>query len=80
MDASSPTVATESIFITGIIDAAEHRNVGIVDIPRAFMQADDNDRTIMKIDGGMAKTLLEIYGDTYGPYLTQEYGKPTLYV
>jgi hypothetical protein len=37
-DASSPTVATESVLILCIIDAEEHRDVAIVDIPNAFVQ------------------------------------------
>ena len=80
MDASSPTVTTESIFITGIIDTTEHRCVGIVDIPWAFIQADDNDGIIMKIDGRMAEMLMEIDKGVYGSYLCQESGKPVLYV
>jgi hypothetical protein len=37
-DASSPTVATESVFLSCIIDAEEHRDVTVVDIPNAFVQ------------------------------------------
>jgi hypothetical protein len=32
-DASSPTVATESVLLSCIIDAEEHRDVTVVDIP-----------------------------------------------
>ena len=78
--ASSPTVATESVFITGIMDAAEHRCVGVVDVPGAFMQAIDTDGTMMRIDGRMAELLVEIDGDTYGPCVTHERGKSVIYV
>jgi hypothetical protein len=37
-DAISPTVATESVLLSCIIDAEEHRDVAIVDIPNAFVQ------------------------------------------
>jgi hypothetical protein len=37
-DASSPTVATESVLLSCIIDAEEHRDVTVVDIPNAFVQ------------------------------------------
>jgi hypothetical protein len=37
-DASSPTVATESVLLPCIIDAEEHRDVAVVDIPNAFVQ------------------------------------------
>ncbi len=39
-DAASPTVSTEAIFITALIDAFENREVAIIDVPGAFMQAD----------------------------------------
>jgi hypothetical protein len=37
-DASSPTVATESVLLSCIIDAEEERDVAVVDIPNAFVQ------------------------------------------
>ena len=37
-DASSPTVATESVILTSIIDALEKRDVATVDIPNALIQ------------------------------------------
>ena len=36
-EASSPTVAIESLLLTCMIDAEEHRDVAVVDIPCAFM-------------------------------------------
>jgi hypothetical protein len=36
-DASSPTVATESVLLTCIIDAEEGRDVAVIDIPNAFV-------------------------------------------
>jgi hypothetical protein len=35
---SSPTAATESVLLTSIVNAAENRDVAIVDIPNAFIQ------------------------------------------
>jgi hypothetical protein len=37
-DASSPTIATESVLLSCIIDAEEHRDVAVVDIPNAFLK------------------------------------------
>jgi hypothetical protein len=37
-DASSPTVATEAILLSCIIDAKEGRDVAVIDIPNAFIQ------------------------------------------
>ena len=39
-DASSPTVATESVLLSCVIDAKERRDVATVDIPGACMQGD----------------------------------------
>ena len=53
-DLSSPTAALESIFITGVIDAHEGRDVMTCDIPNAFIQADmpttraGEDRVVMR--------------------------------
>eukprot|EP00978_Attheya_sp_CCMP212_P032460 scaffold126826_cov58-Attheya_sp.AAC.1 len=39
-EASSPTVAIESLMLACVIDAKEKRDVAVVDIPGAFMQVD----------------------------------------
>lgn len=54
-EASSPTVAIESVMLSCIINAKEERDVGIVDLPGAFMQADMEDTIHMKLEGKMAK-------------------------
>jgi hypothetical protein len=37
-DASSPTIATEAILLSCIIDAKEGRDVAVIDIPNAYIQ------------------------------------------
>jgi hypothetical protein len=37
-DASLPTVATEAVLLSCIIDAEEGRDVAVIDIPIAFIQ------------------------------------------
>ena len=60
-DTSSPTVMTESVFLTSAIEAKENRKVVTLDIPNAFIQTPieerdkDGDRYIMKIRGAMVK-------------------------
>ena len=54
-DSVSPTASLERIFLTGIIEAKEKRDVMTIDIPYAFIQApmsvtkDGEDRVIMKL-------------------------------
>ena len=80
-DATSPTVATEAVFLTAVIDALENREVAIVDIPGAFMQVDlDDELVIVRLTGKMVELLIEIDPDMYRPYLTHERGEPVLYV
>ena len=79
-DAMSPTVATESVFLTALIDAKEQRFVAIVDVPGAFMQADMDPGVYMRINGKMAMLLLEIDHEMYSPYVVMEKGKKVIYV
>ena len=79
-DARAPTVSTEAVFMTAVIDAMENRTVAVVDIPGAFMQADMDPGVYMRIDGAMAELLMEIDYDMYHPHMVKEKGKPVIYV
>ena len=79
-DARAPTVSTEAVFMTAVIDAMENRTVAVVDIPGAFMQADMDQGVYMRIDGAMADLLMEIDYDMYHPHMVKEKGKPVIYV
>ena len=59
-EASSPTVAIESVMLSCVIDTKEGRDVAMVDIPGAFMQADIDDLIHMKLEGKMAVPLVRI--------------------
>ena len=41
-ESASPTVSTEAIFITSVIDAKENQEVAIVDLPGAFLHAEND--------------------------------------
>ena len=60
VDTSSPTVSTESLFITSDTDAKEERNVAIVNIPGAFLQTKASDGTIIKLQGVLVDTLVRV--------------------
>jgi hypothetical protein len=71
-DASSPTVATESVLLTAIIDALEHRDVAVVDVPNAFIQKrihKVDEMAIIRIRGELVDILVEITPETYKPYM-----------
>ena len=76
----SPTVSTEAVFLTALVDAQEGRHVATVDVPGAFMQADMDELVHVKLEGKMAELLLEIDPVMYSPYMTKERGTTVLYV
>jgi hypothetical protein len=72
-DASSPTVATESVLLTCIIDAEEGRDVAVIDIPNAFIQTrieDEKDMAFIKLRGVLVDILVKIAPDVYESYVT----------
>jgi Reverse transcriptase (RNA-dependent DNA polymerase) len=79
-EASSPTVAIESVMLSCVIDAKEQRDVATVDIPGAFMQADMDEVVHMRLEGKMAELLSKVDPDLYQPYIKTVGGKPVLYV
>ena len=79
-DASSPTVAIESVMLTSIIDASEKRDVATVDIPGAFLQASMDEVVHMKITGTMVDILEALQPLKYKEFIMFEKTKKTLYV
>jgi hypothetical protein len=74
-DTSSPTVTTESILLSCIIDAEEERDVMVIDIPNAFIQTkvkDEKDMAIIKLRGVLVDILVEIAPDVYKSYATTD--------
>ena len=74
-DASSPTVATESVLLSCIIDAKEGRDVAVIDIPNAFVQTrveDEKDMAFIKICGVLVDILVEIAPDVYKSYVSMD--------
>ena len=84
-EAGSPTAHTESLIITGVIDAKENRCVATVDLPNAFLTCENeklkphHEEDIMKVQGQLALMLCEIAPHIYKPFLIFERGQPTLY-
>ena len=79
-DATSSTITTEVVFLTAMIDTLENRDVAVIDIPGAFMQADMDDEVIIHFEGKMTELLIEVDEDLYGPYAMMEHGKTVIYV
>jgi hypothetical protein len=84
-EASSPTVAAESILLTRIIKAKEKRDVMTTDIPNAFVQisaglTEVGERMIIKIRGTLVDMLVELDSHTYKEHISFENGSKILYI
>ena len=83
-ESSSPTVSTESVLLTSIIDAQEGREVAVIDIPNAFIQTrvqDAKDRVIIRITGVIVDWLVKAAPKVYASYVaTNKRGENSLLV
>ena len=70
LDGSSPTVATDSVFMTGVVDALEGRAVAILDIANAFLQAKNDKKIIMLIRGRLVEMMVAVEPSLYLKYVT----------
>ena len=79
-DATSPTVSTEVVFVSAVIDAHEGRDIAVIDIPGAYLHANMDDAVFVKFQGKMVELLVKIDPKIYRPYVEiDKYGKKVLY-
>ena len=79
-DSTAPTVSTEAVFLTAVIDALENRDVAVLDVPGAFMQADIDELVHVRFTGEMVKMLLQIDKQMYSEYVMIEKGEQVMYM
>ena len=82
-DAASPTASTDSVLITGVIEAKQQRDVMTLDIPNAFVQTpipQGDERVIMKIRGVLVDILCQLAPEVYQPYVVEERNNKLLYM
>ena len=84
-DATSPTVSTEAVLITSVLEAKQNRDVMTSDITNAFVPTEvDNkkfvERIIMKIRGPLVDMLVEIAPEIYTDYVRDDNGNKVIYV
>ena len=71
---SSPTVATQSVFMVAAIAASEGRVVGAVDVPGAFLKSpmpSEGPPVLMKLDKFLTSILLEL-DDSYKKFVRHD--------
>ncbi len=64
-EVTAPTVSSDTIFIQGTIFAHEGHNVATCNIPGAFLQADNPDYVLMRLDGILAELMVTIAPNIY---------------
>ena len=82
-EAASPTVSTEALLTTAVIDAKQNRDVITLDIPNAFVQTPmpkSEQRVIMRINGLLVEYLDELFPETYSEYIIHQNNTKILYV
>ena len=80
-EAAAPTISSDAIFVQATIFAHEKQYVATCDIPGAFLQADNPDFVLMRLDGILAELMVQVDPKLYRKYITTNTkGKPVLYV
>jgi Reverse transcriptase (RNA-dependent DNA polymerase) len=79
IDTSSPTVSNEALMYTIIIDAKERRDVATADVVGAYLNANMDDFTLMKLTGEAVKIMVQV-DKSYGSFVSNENGKQVLYL
>ena len=77
-ETTSPTITTEMLFITCLVDAIENRYVATSDVPGAFMHSDIDEQVHLKLEGEIAELLVKV-DSTYAEFVTHEKGKTVIY-
>jgi len=79
--ATSPTVMTKSVLITAAIKVTEGRDVAVIDLPGAFLNAELDEVVHMVLRGKLAKLMVKFAPQIYRKYVTLgTKGEPMLYV
>ena len=80
-DASSPTMANESVFITSVIAANKKLFVRCYDVPGDFLHTESDKNVIIVLRGELADMMVNIAPQIYRPCVNMDKkGTPILYV
>ncbi len=77
-EAAASMITLELVFLTLTIDAKENREVVTIDIPGAFLHADNKDYVIMKMVGMLAELMVKTNPKMYRQYVVLEKGRSVL--
>ena len=76
---STPTISTDALFITLVVDAEEERDVVTIDISGAFLQTAAKLGNFIRFTGAMVDILRQLNPRLFKEYVVLENGKRVLY-
>ena len=77
-DTTSPTITTDALFLTCLVDAIENRYVATCDVPGAFMHSDIDEQLHLKLESEIPELLVKV-DPTYAEFVSKEKGKMVIY-
>ena len=78
-ETASSTVSNDALMLTMLVDAWENRDVGSADVSGAYLHADMNDYTLLKLEGRSVDIMCRVNKD-YEKFVCYENGKKVLYL
>ena len=78
-ESASPTVSTDALMFSLMIDAFEQRDVATADVVGAYLLADMDDFVVLKLIGESVDIMCDV-NEKYRPFVVMEHGKKSLYV
>jgi len=78
-ETASSTVSNDALMLTMLVDAWERRDVGSADVNGAYLHADMDDYTLLKLEGGDVDIMCRVNQD-YEKFVCYENGKKVLYL
>ncbi len=79
--ATSPTIMTELVLITAAMEVTKGRDIAVIDLPGAFLNADMDEVVHMVLRGKLAELMVMFALQIYQKYVTLgNKGEPMLYV
>lgn len=80
-DAASPTVATNSVLLTGTVDAHQGQDYAFIDLPETFLHIITDEMIIMTLQRELCKLMCLISPRLYHKYVCKDKrGRSVLYI
>lgn len=81
LEVTSPKVISDSVMLTAVIEAAEQRDVAVLNLLGAFLSADMDKLMHVVLRGELAELMVQMAPEIYRPYVTYgSNGEAVLYV